>query len=386
MPKKPISIYIHYPFCISKCPYCDFNSYVNLNFDEADLLKGYITEINYYHNLLKNRCINTIFFGGGTPSLASSIFIERILIELEKLFGFDKTIEISLEANPSSIEMAKFRDFSRIGINRLSIGIQSLNDDKLKFFGRTHDRKEAVAAVGIAQKYFDNYSIDLIYAYEKQNISEWLKELEEAKNLSPNHISLYQLTIENGTKFYSSGVKPADDDLAAKLYKLTNNFLEKNGIIRYEVSNYAKNGYECKHNINYWKNGEWVGIGAGAHGRICFDNSFEDNYKKRTAIENIKNPKIWLENVIKNGNGIKEKSILSREEFIEEVIIMGLRLVDGISLTDVDKYVKISKITDIFNKNYEELEKLKFIEISNNRIKVNGNKFYLLDSIVERLL
>lgn len=357
-----------------------------MNFNEADLLKGYITEINYYHNLLKNRCINTIFFGGGTPSLASSIFIERILIELEKLFGFDKTIEISLEANPSSIEMAKFRDFSRIGINRLSIGIQSLNDDKLKFFGRTHDRKEAVAAVGIAQKYFDNYSIDLIYAYEKQNISEWLKELEEAKNLSPNHISLYQLTIENGTKFYSSGVKPADDDLAAKLYKLTNNFLEKNGTIRYEVSNYAKNGYECKHNINYWKNGEWIGIGAGAHGRICFDNSFEDNYKKRTAIENIKNPKIWLENVIKNGNGIKEKSVLSREEFVEEVIIMGLRLVDGISLTDVDKYVKISKITDIFNKNYEELEKLKFIEISNNRIKVNCNKFYLLDSIVERLL
>lgn len=386
MLKKPISIYIHYPFCISKCPYCDFNSYVNLNLDESDLLKGYINEINYYHNLLENRCINTIFFGGGTPSLASSIFIERILVELENLFGFDKTIEISLEANPSSVEMTKFRDFSRIGINRLSVGIQSLNDNKLKFFGRTHNRKEAIDAINTAQKYFDNYSIDLIYAYEKQNINKWLKELDEAKNLSPNHISLYQLTIENGTKFYINGVKPADDNLASKLYKLTNNFLEENGINRYEVSNYAKNGYECKHNINYWKSGEWIGIGAGAHGRICFDNYFEDNYKKRTVIENIKNPKIWLENVVRNGNGIKEKSVLSKKEFIEEVIIMGLRLVDGISLANIDKYIKISKITDIICKNYKEFEKLKFIEISNNNIKVNGNKFYLLDSIVERLL
>lgn len=386
MLKKPISIYIHYPFCISKCPYCDFNSYVNLNLDESDLLKGYINEINYYHNLLENRCINTIFFGGGTPSLASSIFIERILVELENLFGFDKTIEISLEANPSSVEMTKFRDFSRIGINRLSVGIQSLNDNKLKFFGRTHNRKEAIDAINTAQKYFDNYSIDLIYAYEKQNINKWLKELDEAKNLSPNHISLYQLTIENGTKFYTNGVKPADDNLASKLYKLTNNFLEENGINRYEVSNYAKNGYECKHNINYWKSGEWIGIGAGAHGRICFDNYFEDNYKKRTVIENIKNPKIWLENVVRNGNGIKEKSVLSKKEFIEEVIIMGLRLVDGISLANIDKYIKISKITDIICKNYKEFEKLKFIEISNNNIKVNGNKFYLLDSIVERLL
>ncbi len=387
MSKRPISIYIHYPFCLSKCPYCDFNSYANLKFDEKDLLNGYITEINYYHELLKDRFVKTIFFGGGTPSLASSNFIEKILNELKKLFEFDKNIEISLEANPSTVESSKFHDFSKIDINRLSIGIQSFNDNKLKFFGRTHNRKEAINAIDIAQKYFDDrYSIDLIYATEKQNVKEWLKELEEAKNLSPNHISLYQLTIENGTKFYSDGVKSADNNLASKLYKSTNNFLEENKINMYEVSNYAKNGHECKHNINYWKSGEWIGIGAGAHGRVCFNNNFTNGYKERTAIENIKNPKVWLESVMKNGNGIKISNVLSKEEFIEEILLMGLRLKDGISLFNINDYIKVNEIYEILNKNYEQLVKLKFIEISDSVVKVKSNKFCLLDSIIGKLL
>lgn len=387
MQKEPISIYIHYPFCISKCPYCDFNSYVNLNIDENEFLNVYITEINYYHKLLQNRFAKTIFFGGGTPSLANSHFIEKILNEIEKLFGFDKDIEISLEANPSTADSYKFYDFSKVGINRLSIGVQSFNDNKLKFFGRTHNSEEAIKAIKIAQKYFyDKYSIDLIYATDKQKINEWLYELDNAIKLSPNHISLYQLTIENNTKFFSDGVKTASNNLASKLYETTNNFLNKKNINMYEISNYAKKGYECKHNINYWKSGEWIGIGAGAHGRICFDNNFKDKYKKRFAIENIKNPKKWLENVIKNGNGIKENNVLSKKEFIEEIIIMGLRLRDGISIFDINKYIKINNISEILNKNYLQLKELDFIEISDNMIRLKNDKFCLLDSIIEKLI
>lgn len=385
---KQISIYIHYPFCVSKCPYCDFNSYRLLDLDKIDFLKAYILEIKYYSKLLEGRVVDTIFFGGGTPSIVEANFIGSILENIYNFFNVNKNVEITIEANPTTFEIKKFQEFKSIGINRLSIGIQSLNNKYLKFFGRTHDRSEAIKAINIAQKCFDdNYSIDLIYARLNQTIKDWLKELNEALNLSSNHISLYQLIVEKGTKFYENKIKQLNDNKAIKLYNITNDFLESRGIFMYEVSNYAKNGFECKHNLNYWSSGEWIGIGAGAHGRLCFNSDgFFCNYKIRTAIENIKDPIKWQNNVLKYGNGSHISEKLSKYEFIEELLIMGLRMREGINLKNIKKYLNIKNIYEILNKNYISLEKNNYIEISEKILKIPLNNFCLLDSIIEKLI
>lgn len=385
---KQISIYIHYPFCVSKCPYCDFNSYKLKSIDESDFLKAYILEIEYYSKFLKDRSVNTIFFGGGTPSLARTNFIGTILENIYSKFSVDNYAEITMEANPATFDIKKFQEFKAIGINRLSIGIQSLNDKYLKFFGRIHNEIEAIRAIDIAQKFFnDRYSIDLIYARPNQTLKNWLEELKEAIELSPNHISLYQLTIEKGTKFYEDGIKHLNDKKAVKLYNITNDFLESRGIFMYEVSNYAKNGFECKHNLNYWKNGEWIGIGAGAHGRLCFNNDgFYDNYKIRTAIEDIKDPIEWQNKVLKHGNGLCMSEKLDKHEFIEEILIMGLRTREGINLKNIRKYLNIKDIYEILNKNYISLKNQNYIEVSEKMLRIPIENFCLLDSIIERLI
>lgn len=384
---QKFSLYIHYPFCLSKCPYCDFNSYKITDINQENFLKAYLDELKYYHNFLKNRKIKTIFFGGGTPSIMSIHFLEKILNQINFLWGIDEDIEISMEANPTTFEIKKFQDFKSLGVNRLSIGVQSLNDDELKFFGRIHNREEAINAIKIAEKIFlDKYSIDLICARPNQDFNKWKEELNEAIKLSPFHISLYQLIIEEGTVFYKNKVKTLDDKKSAELYKITNDILEQNNIFAYEVSNYAKNGYECKHNLNYWDSGEWLGIGAGVHSRICFNDYFQDDYKVRTCIENIKFPNKWVENVAKNGCGCENKYELKREEFIEEIILMGLRKINGIFLNKIKDYLKIENVEDILNKKFIEfLKDENFIEVSKDRIKINKDSFIILDSIIEKL-
>lgn len=383
-----LSLYIHYPFCLSKCPYCDFNSYRISTINEEDYLRGYLTELRYYYNKTKNRKIGSIFFGGGTPSLMSVNFLKSLIDKINDLWGIDNNIEISMEANPTTVEINKFQNFKDIGINRLSIGIQSLNNNELKFFGRIHNAEDGIQAIKIAQKVFkDKYSIDLIYARPNQNLNEWIIELNEAIKLSPYHLSLYQLIIEEGTLFYKKNIKPLDDKKSSELYDRTNEILEKNNLLLYEVSNYAQNGYECKHNINYWNSGEWIGIGAGAHGRICFDDNYLDNYKIRTAIENIKLPQKWLENVLNKGYGHELFETLAKNEFIEEIILMGLRKKEGILLEDVQKYLHIDNISNILNnKNLKFLKEKKFIDVSKNNVKVNFEHFNILDSIIEKLL
>jgi len=385
---EEISLYIHYPFCISKCPYCDFNSFANLNIDKDILLKAYLKEINGYHKLLPNRIIKTIFLGGGTPSLMSAKFLEKILSEIYKLWKVNDKAEISLEANPTTVETSKFQDFKKLGINRLSLGIQALNDKDLKFLGRIHNTEESLNAIKIAQKIFkDNYSIDLIYARPNQTLSDWEKELTQAIKLSPNHLSLYELTIEKGTPFYAQKIKTTDEKLAVDLYYLTNEITEKNNIPFYEVSNYAKKGYKCRHNINYWKSGEWIGIGAGAHSRICLDPLKQQSYKTRTVIENIKNPNLWIKKVQENNFGYKEKYDLSENEFIKEFLIMGLRLRNGITTKDLQKYIKNKNILDIINcQNSKILKKQNFIEVSKKSIKVKKEGFILLNKIIENII
>lgn len=445
---QPISLYIHYPFCLAKCPYCDFNSYAISNFDclknihsvdgaaDENFLKAYEMELKFYHNLLGRRQIDTIFFGGGTPSLISSKQIENILNLVHKLFRVTSDAEISLEANPGTFENKKFQEFRSIGINRLSIGVQSLNDYYLKFFGRIHRRKEALEAIAVAQRYFQNsYSLDLIYARPEQTRKDWLEELKEVMELSPNHLSLYQLIIEEGTEFSRKKIKMPSEKYMVGLYEDSVEFLESKNINLYEVSNYARRGWECRHNLNYWNSGEWIAIGAGAHGRFCPDNvdicnysngnlgceilknggknngsngnsthnkdaanneyetqenkkaiSTVDDYKIRVATENIKNPLRWQESVLKNGHGLAFCEKLTREEFIEEILLMGLRMRNGIALENVQKYLKVQDISELLNPNYSALLRKKYIEIFDNKLRVPLKYFPLLDSIVARLV
>lgn len=383
---KDLSIYIHYPFCLSKCPYCDFNSYKLTAINQVDFLNAYLLEIENYYNLLKNREIKTIFFGGGTPSIMSIDFASKIINKINDLWGIGN-IEISMEANPTTVEIGKFCDFNKIGINRLSIGIQSLNDDWLKFFGRMHNKAEAIKAIEIAQKIFEKrYSIDLIYARPKQKINDWLNELEEAVKLSPYHISLYQLIIEEGTKFFEIGIKTLGDKKTSEMYNITNDFLENKNINIYEVSNYAKSGFECRHNLNYWDNGEWIGVGAGAHGRVCFGDDFVDGYKIRTSVENYKSPQKWIDSVLQTGFGCEIKEDLTKEEFIEEVLLMGLRLRGGIKLENVKKYLIVDSVKDIVSDSYNGLVKDDLVVVNNGALKVNVKYFNVLDSIIEKLM
>ena len=376
-----LSLYIHYPFCLSKCPYCDFNSYKIQNIDHGKLLEAYLLEIENYYKITSNYKISTIFFGGGTPSLMDMNFLDAIIKKIDNCWGIKGKIEISMEANPTTIEINKFKDFKSLGINRLSIGVQALNDEDLKFFGRIHNRKQALEAIDIAQKIFDkHYSIDLIYARPEQEIKNWIKELEEAVKLSPYHISLYQLIVEEGTIFYKNGIKPLVEEKAVKMYEITDKILEDKHIYKYEVSNYARKSYECKHNLNYWNSGEWIGIGAGAHGRLC--TSFDVDYKKRYAIQNFYLVNEWQDSVFKKGFGYQEKVFLTRYEFIEEILLMGLRLKDGINLKNIKKYLKINSINNIVEIGHLK----KYFNMTDDNLRIKPKYFNLLDSLVLKLI
>jgi len=322
-----LHLYIHYPFCLSKCPYCDFNSHTKNNIAEERFLSGYFTEMDFFAQKIGQRKIKTIFFGGGTPSLMNPYFLEKIIAKISNLWQIDKNCEITLEANPTSFEAQKFQDFKRSGINRISLGIQSLNDADLKFLGRNHSASEAIKTIKTTAKIFDNFSFDLIYCRPDQTIKDWQIELQQALDFQTKHLSLYQLTIEKGTKFYKQHqegnfIMPKDD-LAAKFYENTGEIMAKNAFIAYEISNYAKKGYESKHNLAYWQSKEYLGIGAGAHSRINFDNA-------RNALQMLSLPEKWLEKVEKTGFGIQKQEEIRGQEFFEEFLLMGLRLKEGI--------------------------------------------------------
>lgn len=381
---KALSIYIHYPFCKSKCPYCDFNSHVKSNIDHEAFQNAYLSELEYFAQRLKNRQIKTIFFGGGTPSLMPISLPEKIISKISKLWNLDKNCEITIEANPTSFEAEKFKDFKSAGINRLSMGIQALNDNDLKFLGREHSAAEAISAIETASKIFDNYSFDLIYARPNQTTWDWKNELNQAIKLSPNHLSLYQLTIEKGTKFYGQHkngefILP-DEELSADLYNLTNQISYGNGLELYEISNYARKGYECKHNLVYWKGDDYIGIGAGAHSRVYLDGGDD-----RSAIIMLHEPSAWLDKVKKDGVGIQQINQINKQELLEEIILMGLRLKDGI---DNDIFINHfnKNLTEIFDfKKIANLEKNGFIEISKQNIKITDKGRILTNGVISKL-
>ncbi len=324
-----LAVYIHWPFCVSKCPYCDFNSHVGDTTDQTRWRDAYRRELEYYAAMLLNRRITSIFFGGGTPSLMEPRTVASVLQDIHRLWRVDHDAEITLEANPSSAEADKFADFRAAGVNRLSLGVQSLNAEALKFLGRAHNADEAKRAINLAAKVFPRFSFDLIYAYEGQTPEQWRQELGEALALAGDHLSLYQLTIEPHTIFHTRARRgetlTATDDYAATMFEATQEVMENTGLPAYEISNHARAGQESRHNLTYWHYEDYLGIGPGAHGRHC-------DHEKRHAIENHRAPEIWLQQVLSQGHGIKIDEILDTETAMREALMMGLRLTVGINL------------------------------------------------------
>jgi putative oxygen-independent coproporphyrinogen III oxidase len=321
-------VYIHWPFCLSKCPYCDFNSHVRrAAIDESRFVRAFKAEIATTAARTPGRTVSTIFFGGGTPSLMQPATVGAILDAIAGHWRVAENVEITLEANPTSVEAERFRGYRAAGVNRVSLGVQALDDRVLKELGRLHTADEAIAAVGIARSVFARCSFDLIYARPQQTAAEWGRELKEALRQAGEHLSLYQLTIEPETPFaalHAAGkLHVPDDDTARALYDTTQEICAAHGLPAYEISNHARPGAECRHNLVYWRMHDYAGIGPGAHGRLDIDGD-----RHATATE--KRPESWLTRVEQDGHGLVTDEVLTREETADEFLLMGLRLAEGI--------------------------------------------------------
>lgn len=327
-------IYVHWPFCTAKCPYCDFNSHVRSRIDEDGWIDAIVRELEWVAGLqgAERPIVETVFFGGGTPSLMQGSSVQRTLDTIAKLWRTANDVEVTLEANPASADAARFRDYRAAGVNRLSLGMQALNDRDLKMLGRLHDVAEARAALKLAVANFDRVSLDLIYARPDQTLDAWRKELEEALAFGTEHLSLYQLTIEPATPFYqlhrSGTLKVPDEGLAADLFELTQEVTAAAGRPAYEISNHARPGAEARHNLLYWRYGTYAGVGPGAHGRLERDG-------RRVVTETEKLPERWRELVARHGHGLREQMPIASEDAAREQLLMNLRLREGI---DLDAY------------------------------------------------
>jgi putative oxygen-independent coproporphyrinogen III oxidase len=324
---KPLAIYVHWPFCRSKCPYCDFNSHVRERIDELAWRNALLSELDHYARLTAGRAVTTVFFGGGTPSLMSPAGAGAVLERIARNWTLESGAEITLEANPNSAEAAHFRGFRDAGINRLSIGVQALDDRALRFLGRGHNTSEARAAIAAAARSFARYSFDLIYARPGQTVDAWTAELREALALAGDHLSVYQLTIEPGTAFHAAHARGdfalPDSDTGTTLFERTQELLAAAGFPLYEISNHARPGGACRHNLAYWRYQDYVGVGPGAHGRLTVDGA-------KIATRQEKAPETWLAAVAARGEGTAERLAIAPHEAAEEALMMGLRLADGI--------------------------------------------------------
>lgn len=373
-----ISIYIHWPFCKSKCPYCDFNSHVRDKIDMKDWKQGYLNEIEANRSYIENKKVTSIFFGGGTPSLMPSEIFAAILDKIAVIAKIEKDTEITFEANPTSVEIQKFKEFLEAGANRVSIGIQSFNSENLKFLGREHSKNEAIEAIEVARKYYKRYSFDLIYALPLQSLGFWENELKEGLKYADKHLSLYQLTIEKGTKFYGSWKKKKfilpSEELSRDFYTLTQDIMSDVGLPSYEISNHAEIGEECKHNLAYWQYDEFVGIGPGAHSRI-----------NELAITAIYNPENWLESALNNKATAQDISRLTLEEKLEEALLMGLRLSKGIDSENFKKKTGIN-FSDLNQKKLEFLINNKYLELNQHGLKATNTGRLVLNHIISELI
>jgi oxygen-independent coproporphyrinogen-3 oxidase len=334
---EPLALYVHWPFCVSKCPYCDFNSHVRVSLDQGEWRNALLADLVSEAERLPERRLTSIFFGGGTPSLMEPATVAAIIDAARSYWSADDKIEITLEANPNSVEAARFADLAKAGVNRVSLGLQSFDDRALAFLGRAHSTREGFAALATAQKHFRRVSFDLIYALPGDTEDSWSATLAQALSLGTSHLSLYQLTIEPGTRFASMVARhefePLDPDAAAALFELTDTMTSAGGLPAYEISNHARPGQESRHNLTYWRYGDYAGIGPGAHGR-------------RLGARTVRHrkPENFLSAIARNGSGIAEEATLARAEAADEALVMGLRLAEGV---DVDAIAERFALPDI---------------------------------------
>jgi putative oxygen-independent coproporphyrinogen III oxidase len=377
---RGFGVYVHWPFCLSKCPYCDFNSHVrHAAIDEARFARAFASEIAHAAAQVPGRTVSSIFFGGGTPSLMAPQTTGAILDSIAQHWSIAPDVEVTLEANPTSVEATRFRGLRTAGVNRVSLGVQSLDDAALAQLGRLHSSREALDAVAIARATFERFSFDLIYARPNQTPQAWRAELDRALDESSEHLSLYQLTIEADTPFatlHAAGkLRVPDLDTARALYDLTQEITAARGLPAYEVSNHARPGAECRHNLIYWRYGEYVGVGPGAHGRIVMNGA-------RVATATDKQPERWLERVENHGNGLVVEEALGREEQADELLLMGLRLAEGIDPTrfaaTAGRPLDADRIADLCAQDLLEID-------GSGRLRVTPAGFPLLDAVVADL-
>lgn len=378
-----IAIYFHWPFCAAKCPYCDFNVHVRDHIDHNLWKENYLKAIRYYAGLTQNREVVSVFFGGGTPSLMEPDTVAAIIKEIRACWKTGNNVEITLEANPTSVETEKFENFRMAGINRVSLGVQSLKDDALKFLGRKHAAAQAIAAINTAKSIFECVSFDLIYARPNQTLKDWQIELEEALTHAAGHLSLYQLTIERSTPFYLDEAQKKftmpGDGHAADLYELTQDITAKAGLPAYEVSNHAASGHESIHNLVYWRYGDYIGIGPGAHGRLTLND-------KKFATREHSAPDIWLERMAHEGRAHHPfEEIPPRGRFVE-ALMMGLRLPEGIAVQKLESE-GACKFTDIID--LQKLKKLQaenWLSFDNKTLRLNRSGMLRLNAILPFIL
>jgi len=364
---EPLALYVHWPFCVSKCPYCDFNSHVRESVDQARWRAALLTDLAHEANVGPKRPLTSIFFGGGTPSLMPPESVAAVIEAAEHHWGFADDIEITLEANPSSVEAARFAGLAAAGVNRVSLGLQALDDESLRFLGRAHDVAEGLGALDTAQASFDRVSFDLIYALPGQSQAEWEKALRRALGFGTGHLSLYQLTIEPGTRFAAMAARgelvPTDPDHGADLFEATRAMTTAAGLPAYEISNHARTGEESRHNLTYWRYGDYLGVGPGAHGR-----------RRGVATARAKKPENWLARIDRDKHGIELEELLARDVQQREALVMGLRLDEGLPRSRTDPAVDQAAVA--------RLSALGLIEQTQERLRVTAAGMLLLDAIL----
>ena len=374
------AVYVHWPFCLSKCPYCDFNSHVRAQaVDEERFVQAFRSELSHRAKLTKGRTVSSIFFGGGTPSLMKPGTVAGILDAIAANWSVEPNCEVTLEANPTSVEANRFTGYRRAGVNRVSLGVQAMNDADLKALGRLHTAEEAMRAVTIAGSIFERYSFDLMYARPNQSAAAWKAELQGAISRARDHMSLYQLTIEPDTMFErlrnAGKLKVPSPDQCRVLWDVTQETMEHAGLPAYEISNHARPGGESRHNLIYWRYGEYVGVGPGAHGRILTP-------KGRRAHSTEQHPEMWLTVVESEGHGLIEDELLSTEEQGDEFLLMGLRLSEGIEPTQFEavsnRMLDRSRISSLVEDGMVEMTQ-------GGRLRVSAAGFPLLDAVVADL-
>ncbi|MBX9945316.1 MAG: radical SAM family heme chaperone HemW [Reyranella sp.] len=387
MSAQPLGVYVHWPFCKSKCPYCDFNSHVREGVEQGRWRAALLKELEYAAREAPGRHVETIFFGGGTPSLMDPGTVAAVIARIRTLWDSAPDMEITLEANPTSVEAGRFAALAQAGVNRVSLGVQALDEASLRFLGREHSTDEALAALETARRHFARYSFDLIYARPGQTLAAWADELDRALALTGEHLSLYQLTIERGTRFFTDHARGAfvlpDEDTAATMFELTQTRLAAAGLPAYEISNHARPGAACRHNLIYWRYQDYVGIGPGAHGR--FAEATAQGPGKR-ATRRASGPEAWLDAVERAGHGTAESSVVAGQDLVEEALMMGLRLADGIDRATFASVTGADPVAALGEARLAPLVAAGFLEVGPDRLGATPAGRQRLNALLERLI